>query len=36
LDLVLVVMAGNYNAPNAWKLPTAIMTEILMPALRRE
>jgi len=27
-------MAGNYNAPDAWKLPTAIMTGILMPALR--
>jgi hypothetical protein len=29
-------MAGNYNAPDAWKLPTAIMSEILMPALRGE
>jgi CubicO group peptidase (beta-lactamase class C family) len=34
LDLVVVVMAGNYNAPDAWKLPTAIMTDILLPALR--
>jgi CubicO group peptidase (beta-lactamase class C family) len=35
-DLVVVVMAGNYNAPDSWKLPTAIMSEILMPALRGE
>jgi CubicO group peptidase (beta-lactamase class C family) len=33
-DLVVVIMAGNYNAPDLWKLPTAIMSEVLMPALR--
>jgi CubicO group peptidase (beta-lactamase class C family) len=34
LDLVAVVMAGNYNLPDAWKLPTAIMTDIILPALK--
>ena len=35
LDLVLVVMAGNYNRPDAWRLPAAVCTEILIPALQR-
>ena len=34
LDLVAVVLAGNYNQPDAWKLPVAITTQILIPALR--
>ncbi len=34
LDLVLVVTAGNYNQPDAWKLPVTIIAEILIPALR--
>ena len=33
-DLAVVIMAGNYNAPDAWKLPTVVMTDILLPALR--
>jgi CubicO group peptidase (beta-lactamase class C family) len=36
LDLLVVVMAGNYNQPDAWKLPVAIITEIVLPGLRRE
>jgi CubicO group peptidase (beta-lactamase class C family) len=36
LDLVVVVMAGNYNQPDAWKLPVAIITDVVMPALRRD
>ena len=36
LDLQVVVMAGNYNQPDAWKLPVAIITEIVFPGLRRE
>ena len=36
LDLVVVVMAGNYNDPDAWKLSVTIMGEILLPALREE
>jgi CubicO group peptidase (beta-lactamase class C family) len=35
LDLVLVVTAGNYNQPDAWKLPVTIIAEILFPALER-
>jgi hypothetical protein len=34
-DLVVVVMAGNYNRPDAWKLPVAIITDVVLPALRR-
>lgn len=34
LDLVVVVLAGNYNRPDAWKLSATIIGEILMPALR--
>lgn len=34
LDLVVLVMAGNYNAPEAWKLPVTVLTEIVLPALR--
>ena len=35
LELVVVVTAGNYNQPDAWKLPVAIITEFVIPALRR-
>jgi CubicO group peptidase (beta-lactamase class C family) len=35
LDLVMVVTAGNYNQPDAWKVPVAILPEILIPALQR-
>ena len=36
LDLVVVVLAGNYNQPDAWKLSVTIMDEIVSPALRLE
>ena len=36
LDLVVVVTAGNYNQRDAWKLPVAIITEIVLPGLRVE
>jgi CubicO group peptidase (beta-lactamase class C family) len=36
LDLVVVVLAGNYNQPDAWKLSATIMGEILLPALRQD
>ena len=35
-NLVVVIMAGNYNQPNAWKLPFSIITEIVVPGLLRE
>lgn len=34
LDLVVVVTAGNYNRREAWKLPVAIITEIVLPGLQ--
>ncbi len=34
LDLVVVVTAGNYNQRNAWRLPVAIITEIVLPGLQ--
>ena len=33
LSLVVVIMAGNYNQPDAWKLSVAIMRDFLLPAL---
>lgn len=33
--LAVVVMAGNYNRPDAWKLPVAVITEIVLPAITR-
>lgn len=36
LNLVIVIMAGNYNQPHAWKLPIAITNEVVIPALLRE
>jgi len=33
LDLVLVVTAGNYNQPDAWQIPVAIILEVILPAL---
>lgn len=32
--LIVVVFAGNYNRPDAWKLPVKIMLEFVVPALR--
>lgn len=34
LDMVVVVTAGNYNQRDAWKLPVAIITEIVLPGPR--
>ena len=36
LDLLVVITAGNYNQPDDWKLPVAIITEVIIPGLRRE
>jgi CubicO group peptidase (beta-lactamase class C family) len=35
LNLAMVVTAGNYNQPDAWKVPVTILAEILIPALQR-
>jgi CubicO group peptidase (beta-lactamase class C family) len=34
LDLVLVVTAGNYNNPDAWKPAWALLTDTVIPAVR--
>ncbi len=34
LELLIVVMAGSYNQPDAWQLPVAVITEAVLPALR--
>jgi CubicO group peptidase (beta-lactamase class C family) len=33
LDLVVVVTAGNYNNPDQWRLPMAILNQFVLPAL---
>jgi len=33
--LIVVVFAGNYNQPDAWKLPVKIITEFALPAVSR-
>jgi CubicO group peptidase (beta-lactamase class C family) len=35
LDLVLVIAAGNYNQPDAVRLPITILSEMLIPALTK-
>lgn len=36
LGLVMVLFAGNYNQPDAWRLPRAVSDEYLAPALAAE
>jgi CubicO group peptidase (beta-lactamase class C family) len=36
LDLVVAVLAGNYNQPDAWKVSVTMIGEILLPALRED
>jgi len=36
LRLVVVITAGNYNKPDQWKLPVAVMRDVVLPALRDE
>ena len=33
LDMVVVVTAGNYNQPNQWRAPTAVLNQFVLPAL---
>ena len=32
-QLIQVVLAGNYNQPNAWQVPVRIMSEFVLPSL---
>ena len=34
LDLVVAVTAGNYDAPDQWRPPLAILRDVLLPAMR--
>ena len=34
-ELVVVIFAGNYNQPDAWQMPVAILTEIILPGMSR-
>ncbi|MEM9063539.1 MAG: serine hydrolase [Pseudomonadota bacterium] len=36
LNLVFVVFAGNYNQPEAWKVPVKVSTDFLAPALQSD
>jgi CubicO group peptidase (beta-lactamase class C family) len=35
IGVVIVVFAGNYNKPSAWKLPVKIIVDFIVPALER-
>lgn len=34
LGMVIVILAGNYNTADQWKMPVQLMARIVMPALR--
>ena len=34
LDMAVVVLAGNYNQRDAWKLSVRILTEVIFPSIR--
>ncbi len=34
LDLVVAMTFGNYNQPDQWKPPTAVLREVVLPAVR--
>jgi CubicO group peptidase (beta-lactamase class C family) len=34
LGLVVAITAGNYDAPDQWRPPTAVLRDVLLPALR--
>ena len=33
LKMVVVILAGNYNAPDQWKMPLRLMTRIVIPSV---
>ncbi len=35
-DLIIAVLAGNYNQPDAWQLPVRIIDEFMVPALKEK
>ncbi len=34
IELIVAVMAGNYNQPDAWRIPVSIIEEFVAPAVR--
>lgn len=34
-DMLMVTNAGNYNRPDAWKVPLGVLLEAVLPALQR-
>ncbi|MCI4660947.1 MAG: beta-lactamase family protein [Neomegalonema sp.] len=34
-DLVIVVFAGNYNQPDAWRIPVSVIEDYAVPAVKR-
>ncbi|MFO1120970.1 MAG: serine hydrolase [Hyphomicrobiales bacterium] len=36
LGLVVVILAGNYNAPDQWRMPLKLMSRIVIPAIRSQ
>jgi hypothetical protein len=34
LARLIAATAGNYNAPDAWKLPVAVIAEVVFAALK--
>jgi len=34
LELVVVITAGNYNKPGNWKLPVAVISKVVLPAVQ--
>ncbi len=34
LDLVVVVTAGNYDAPDGWRPSIVVVRDVLLPALK--
>ena len=35
-DVVIVILAGNYNQPDAWEMPVRLLREYLVPALQEQ
>ncbi|MEM1047484.1 MAG: serine hydrolase [Pseudomonadota bacterium] len=35
LDTTIVLLAGNYDQPNAWRMTLAVLTDVIFPAIRR-
>ena len=34
-DLIVAIFAGNYNAPDAWKVPVKVIVDFVVPAIQK-